>query len=211
MKKLIVLLLVLCMAFTLAACGNSEAEVGSDPTPTASAAEPTATPEEIPEPEETAEINVIIWGLAGVPTSEAIALVNEKLNEITLEKINTKVNFQIWDTGTYVRQGAVAVASGDDIDLMCTFPAAAAHFSPMSAQNMLLPLDDLLNEYCQDLLKVVPEEYLEATIYNGEIVAVPVMANKVNDMYWVARKSVFDNLGFEEEHVKTLDNIHQGC
>lgn len=210
MKKLIVVLLVLCMAFSIVACGNTEAEVGTDttPTPTQSTSKPTATPEKTPEPEEPAEINVIIWGLSGVPTSEALALMNEKLNEITLEKINTKVNFQIWDTGTYVSQAAVAVSSGEDIDLMCTFPAAAAHFAPMSAQNMLLPLDDLLKEYCQELLAVVPEAYLESTIYNGEIVAVPVLANKANSLYWVARKAIFDDLGFKESEVKTLDDIH---
>ena len=42
----------------------------------------------------------------------------------------------------------------------------------------------------------------------GEIVAVPVLANKANSLYWVARKAIFDDLGFKESEVKTLDDIH---
>lgn len=209
MKKLIVALLILVMAFSIVGCGPTEAEVGGSPTPTPATGTKEPVDEPVDEPEETAEINVIIWGVAGVPTDEALQMVNDKLNEITIEKINTKVNFQIWDTGTYVGQAAVAVSSGDDIDLMCTFPAAAAHFAPMSSQNMLLPLDELLVEYAPELLEIVPASYFGATTKNGEIVAVPVMANKVNDMYWVARKSVFDTLGVNEADVKTLDDIHE--
>lgn len=216
MKKYISIFLAICMMLLLfAGCANSEAEVGGQtatPAPSATDSgkntEPSAEPEPEPEPEETAEINVIIWGLAGVPTEEALAKVNERLNEITIPKINVKVNFQIWDTGTYVGQAAVVIASGEDVDLMCTFPAAAAHFTPMSAQNMLLPLDDLLQKHCKELLETVPSSFFEATTVNGEIVAVPVLANKVNSQYWVARKAIFDELGFKEENVKTLDDIY---
>ena len=89
-------------------------------------------------------------------------MVNDKLNEITIEKINTKVNFQIWDTGTYVGQAAVAVSSGDDIDLMCTFPQQllTLHLCP---HRICFFLDELLVEYAPELLEIVPASYFDAT------------------------------------------------
>lgn len=214
MKRLLSMILAICMVLSLclmAACTPAEQDVAPAPAPDAAAdpaVEPEAAPEPEAEPEETAEIAVILWANGAPPAPEALALVNEKLNELTIPAINVKVDVQIWDVGTYIGTAATAVGAGDNIDLMCTFAAAAPHFASMSAQNMLQPLDDLLQEYCPDILKLIPESWWPATSKDGKIVGVPVYANKSNNYGITFVKEWLDETGFKAEDIKTLDDIH---
>lgn len=209
MKKalsIILLISMLATVFLVGGCGGVE----TTPTPTTSGttgtgttAAPTTT-----EPEETAEINVIWWSNGGIVTEEGMAKVNEALNEITIPLINVKVNLDIWDVGTYVGTAATVIANREDVDLMITFPAAAAHFNPMTAQGMLLPLNDLLETYASETLELIPDEWWAATTRNGEIYGVPVYFNKANNLYFVYDADMADEVGFAEGDVKTLEDIH---
>lgn len=214
MKKIVALILALVMCVgLLCACAPTEEPITpSTPAPGTSTpstpAPGTDAPDE-PVVEDPAEISVILWANGAPPTAEALALVNEKINEITVPAINVIVNLQIWDVGTYIGTSATAVGAGDDIDLMCTFPAAAPHFSNMSAQNMLLPLNDLLAEYAPGIMDLIPEAWWAATSKNGEILGVPVYANKANNYGITVVKEWFDELGLKAEDIKTMDDIHQ--
>lgn len=182
MKKLLALLVTLVLAFSLLAVGAGE--------------------------EEPTEITVILWANGTAPASDAMAEVNEKLNEITIPLINTKVDVQIWNVGSYIGTAATAVGTNEDIDLMCTFAAAAPHYSSMSAQNMLLPLDELLEEYAPDIMNLIPAAWWPATSKDGKILGVPVYANKAQDLSIMFVKEWFDELGLNIEEVKTLEDIH---
>lgn len=210
MKKIIALILALCMlaALGLAGCTPTEEQPNVTPsasTPASSTPGSSNTPS-VPE-EDPAEITVILWANGTPPTSEALALVNEKINEITIPAINVNVDLQIWDVGTYIGTAATAVGAGDNIDLMCTFAAAAPHFSNMSAQNMLLPLNDLLEEYCQDILDLIPESWWAATSKDGEILGVPIYANKANNYGITVVKEWFEETGMKAEDIKTIDDV----
>lgn len=204
-KKIISLLLALCMLVALGLTGCTATEPGADNPGSSNG--PGGSGDDEPFLEDPAEISVILWANGTPPTSEAMALVNEKLNEITIPKINVKVNVQIWDVGTYIGTAATAVGAGDDIDLMCTFPAAAPHFSNMSAQNMLLPLNDLLDEYCPEIMTMIPESWWAATTKNGEILGVPVYASKSLTFGIHVVKEWFDELGMKAEDIKTVEDI----
>ncbi len=211
MKKLISLVLALCMVFALcltAACTQVEANIAPAAEPEA-AAEPETEAEPEPEiMEDPSEITVILWANGAPPAAEALALVNEKLNEITVPAINVIVDLQIWDVGTYIGTAATAVSAGDNIDLMCTFPAAAPHYSSMSAQNMLAPLNDLLAEYCPDIMSLIPEAWWAATTKDGNILGVPVYANKSNNYGVTFVKEWLDETGYTVDDIKTLDDVH---
>ena len=208
-KKIISLLLALCMllALGLTGCANTEQSGGDNSQPPAGSGAPNDPGNNQEWDEDPAKINVILWSQSTPPTSEAMALVNEKLNEITIPSINVEVNVQIWDVGTYIGTAATAVGAGDDIDLMCTFPAAAPHFSNMSAQNMLLPLNDLLDEYCPDIMALIPEGWWDATTINDEILGVPVYASKSLTYGVRVVKEWFDELGLKAEDIKTIEDV----
>lgn len=206
LKKILCLLLVACFAVAmLAACGNEEpvASSGSGATASSSNSEAGGGFDEDP-----AEINVIWWHMNVIPSD--MELVSETLSEYTLEKINVKVNLNIMDAGTYIQQAPLMVSSNEKVDLMCTFPAAAPHFSSMTAQGQLMPLNDLLDEYGTGIAETLPNAaFLEATTIDGQIYGVPPAANKVTDLYWYCRADELAALGFDVADLATVDDIEE--
>lgn len=208
-KKLLCMLLAACMLVAgLAACASGEeGEPSSSSQSQSQSQSATDGGQSLPE-EDMAEITVIWWHLNQVPTD--IELVADAINEITIPKINTKVTLGIYDAGVYLQQAPLMVSTGEKVDVMCTFPAAAANFIPMSSQGQLMPLNDLLEAYGQDLLAAMPSDaFLEATTVNGNIYGVPMVYNKVGQQWWHARKSEFDQLGIELADIKTVEDLEK--
>ncbi len=212
MKKILSMLLVLAMSVSLfTACATEEETSGPDKSGTDAI---TDAPEdssddtaESTEPVELAEINVIYWTLNTVPTD--LLKVEEAINAITEPEIGVTVHLNVMDMGTYLTQASLMVSNSEKVDLMPTFPAASAHFASMASQGMLTPLNDLLTEYCQDLVAILPEYYLNATTREGNVLAVPSYKNLVRDQYWVCRSSVLEGAGLTVEDIKTVEDIEK--
>lgn len=212
-NKWIAVILTLAMTATLlAGCGNGAAEEetvseGANEA-TASSSEDTGEGEPAStEEEDLAEITVSYWPLGALP--EEKDLVEDAINEITESEIGVTVHLNIMDVGSYIPNGAMAngVANGEDFDLVLTAAALSGHFSVMSANGMLIPLNDLLDEYGKDLLNTVPEAFIEATTINDNIYAVPSYCNKVQNTYWVCRKSVLEGAGIDITQVTNIQDI----
>ncbi len=225
-KKLIAGLLTAAMtAALLAGCGGAaEESAGGDNAPAqeeeqenggeekkdAAGEEETEEPDAgSEEDEDLAEITVSFWSLAGVPDEENLSMVEDAINEITEKEINTTVNLNIMDVGSYIPNGAMAngVANGEDFDLVVTAAALSGHYSVMMSNGMLEPITDLLNEYAPELMETVPEEFFAATTKDGEIYAVPSYCNKVQNMYWIVRNSALEAAGIDAESVKTIEDL----
>ncbi len=108
--------------------------------------------------------------------------VEDALNEITMEKINVHVNLTMMEMGNYMTQMPMQITAGDKMDLISTFPAGSGTFLNMMSSHQLLPLDDLLEEYCQDMLELMPENYFDSTRMDGQVYAVPIYADKTTDI-----------------------------
>lgn len=205
-KKILALLMAMSMGIgVLSGCGSATEEDAQEPVESEAAGDAEAGEWD----EDPAEVNWVVWAIHDVPSDEALAKVTEAINEITIPKINVDVNLQIMDMGTYMTQMPMMVTSGEKVDLITTFPAGSGNYSTMSAQNQLLPLDDLLEEYGQGILETVSPEILKATTKDGQIVSIPVYQSFVSSTYWQCRKAVFDTLGIDAESVKTIDDIHE--
>ena len=214
-KRIIALLMAGAMAVSMAGCGNSENGKTNQDT-TADAADNNAGSDDATQDdaeadgewdEVPAEVTWYMWNVGGTVTPEGVDAVEEKLNEITLKKINVKVDLEILEMGTYLTQMAMEVGAGSKIDLISTFPAAAGSYSQMVAKNQLMPLNDLLEEYAPELLETVPQEYLKATQKDGVTYAIPVYNDQRNDYYWECRTSVLDELGIDPDSIKDVNDI----
>lgn len=159
--------------------------------------------------EEPAEVKWLCWALGEVPSDAAMEAVLAEINKITEEKINVTVDLEFLDMGTYMQQMPMMVTSSEKLDLVTTFPAASAHYSAMTAQNQLMPLNELLETEGADIKELLPDELLKATSRGGNIYSVPVYQSLATSTYWMARKSVFDELGFNAEELKTMDDIYE--
>ncbi len=194
-KSLLALLLVLAMAVTmLAACGNSESttDTGSDVSSDTDTDTPDAEDSEDVEEEDMAEINVMIMSLG--PIGEGYKEVEEQINAITEEKINTHVTLNYVEAGSYAEQLSLAITGNEQIDLCLTTPIQTAGFSSMVAQNQLVPLNDLLPKYAPETLATVGD-YIKGTTVNGNIYAVTTYRNLTSSAYIIMRKDLLESSG----------------
>lgn len=157
--------------------------------------------------EAPAEVTWLLWNVGGNCNEEGVQSVEDALNEITLNKINVKVDLQVLDMGTYMSQMPMQVSSGDKIDLITTFPAGAGSYQAMQASKQLLPLKALLEDYAPETLEVFPEKVLKSTSEGEEIYALPALTDYSNDGYWVCRQSYLDSGNVDMANIKTMTDL----
>lgn len=214
-KRTMALLLAMAMTVSATACANLETDdggstnvsnesVGTDGDESAGDADGSDDGEWDEDP---AEVTWYMWNVGGTATADGVQAVEDALNELTLKKINVKVDLEMLEMGTYLTQMAMEVGAGTKIDLITTFPAAAGSYTQMVASNQLIPLDDLLEENAPELLETVSDEFLKATQKDGVTYAVPIYSDQTNDLYWECRTSVLDELGIDPESIKDFNDI----
>jgi len=186
--RVLAMLLVFMMTLSLVAgCGNSEqvAETSSN----AAASESSSASSETQAPEEIANISVMILSLG--PQGEGAVEVEKKLNEITEKEINTHVTLKYVEPGQYTQQINLAIAGDEDLDAIMVTPIPPAGFSALTASNSLVPLNDLLATYGQDVLGIVGD-YIKGTTINGNIYALPNYRDLSSGAYIVMRKDLLE-------------------
>ena len=182
-QKLLALLLVAAMTVTmLSACGNSEKADTS--------ANTDAETEADSEDEEMAEINVMILSLGAM--GEGKTEVENQINAITEKEINTHVTLNYVEVGSYSEQLNLAITGNEKVDLCMTTPIPGSNFVTLTANNQLLPLNDLLDEYGKEMQDVVGE-LVKGTTVKGNIYAVPAYRNLVSSTYIIARKDLLES------------------
>lgn len=149
---------------------------------------------------------VIVEG--GRATQEAMDAVSEKLSKIAQEKIgNTTVKIVTVSQGTYVDQLNMMLSSGEQVDLCLTAINNAQSVAFMKNANQLLPMDSLLVEYGQDILKDVPEEWLKAGRVGTEQYSIPGDRGKGSGIGFFMVKEIADALEIDMDSIKTLDDV----
>ncbi len=213
MKKMLAMVLTVClMATMIVACGNTEETASTETTASVQTTETeSATSTEKIETEdweeEPVEVTWMMWNVGGQHSEGGVQAVEDALNEITLEKINVKVNLEMLDMGTYMTQMPIQITAGDKIDLITTFPAASGRYETMVNNGQLLPLDDLLEVYGQDMLAVMPQDYCNATTFNGSVYAVPILTDNTSDLYWICKEPYLEEIGMSIEDIKNFEDM----
>ena len=166
LKKAAALFLALTMILSLAACGNSESSAPDTSAPDTQAADTQAADTQADDSEpadtqaddnsgsesgynvtwdDTAEIVVLYPSMGPIPSG--LQAVEDAMNEITEEQINTHVTLKVIEVGNYDQQVNLMTAGGEQLDLMVTMPGGPASLGTMAAQNQLMDITELLEEY----------------------------------------------------------------
>jgi len=202
MKKILPILLILAMLFTLAACGGTEttAPTTSGTTGTGTTAAPTTT-------EAGPPAKVIMTYLTqGFTPTDMLDVVAE-INKTSVAKINVEVEFlpiSIMElfTGKY----SVMIGSGERMDLMML-----AFQNPVDyvENGSLEELDELLANNAPTIMSL-KDEYpitLPATV-NGKIYGVtPLSASYGTQFGYIFRKDWFEETGTAVKDMYTMDEI----
>lgn len=196
-KKLLTVLMAGVMTISmLAGCGNSEdAEVSED----VSASSEQASADESVETDdgEITDITFYMADIAGIG-NENVEHVEEALNAITEEKIGVHVDLNLVEAGDYITQVNLAITSNDKMDVFMIMPMAGSSMSELAANNQLMELNDLLDEYGQGI-KDTMGEYLEAGKIGDSYYEVPTYRLYSSNLAIVMRKDILEELGMVEK------------
>jgi putative aldouronate transport system substrate-binding protein len=144
-----------------------------------------------------------------VQINKEMAEVEAAINAIIEPLINTRVTYTGIDFGSYNNQVTMMMAAQEKMDLVLTRPVGATHFNIMAAQNQLMDITDLLNEYAPEMVRemnnVLPGIF-EGTTINKRIMGVSGFYNKVLSDYIIMRKDILEKHGIEVSGIKTLDD-----
>ncbi len=143
-----------------------------------------------------AEITMIYMPLGSMP--KGLQEVEDAINAITEAEINTHVDIQMIESGSYDQQIGLMMSSGEKVDLMLTLPIGSSSYNNMANQKQFMDISALLKEYGQGVLDTVGN-LIEATTVDGKIYAVPTYRTLVTSAYIVMQTDVLEDLGLLEK------------
>ncbi|MDR3120948.1 MAG: ABC transporter substrate-binding protein [Clostridiales bacterium] len=193
------LALLMALAFAASACGGGAATTTTASATTAAAAgdattAATTTAATTAPAAASGEIPTLIWfmGTSGTPPTDQ-AIVEDRLNEISVEKLGVKVK-TIYYTNEQV---LLAMTSGENYDI--SFTAEWYNNYPVQAlAGYFADITDKVQTETPELYASMPEVVWEGTKVNGKIMAIPVKKDYAAELFWILDKALFvDELKME--------------
>ena len=121
--------------------------------------------------------------------------INAAINEYLEPTYGLTVDITYMPIADFLSKVQIALSGGERYDLIPTLFTNSV--SNLYANNMLLPLDELLAEYAPEATELMAD-YMEVFRYNGELYGFPVYKNWVSNNYIIMRKDILDELNLTE-------------
>jgi len=205
MKKSIMLLLVFLLAFsTIIGCANNnnanKATDNEQPAP--EAAKPDAPAVE--EKKEPTKFSISLRTLKFGYVENHTNINEDKWVKRVEELTNTDMDIKLVPHAEFEQKMAQMFAINDIPDVVQGSGGVAGKELAGSVQaGVFMPLDDLLKEHGQDLLKVIPEAAWNQQTHDGKIMAIPEwLGNPARRATWI-RMDLLEKTGLEIP--KTVD------
>ncbi|MDT8860207.1 ABC transporter substrate-binding protein [Alkalihalobacillus sp. MEB130] len=154
---------------------------------------------------EMTELNVAFY-ITGEPPRD-MKLVEEKVNELTKEKINATVKLMPIALGDYTQQMNLILSGNEQLDLAVT--SGRMGFTGRATRGQLLELDDLLEEFGQDIKNVMDEEILNAPRLNGKLFGIPTNRDLAGSVGFNMRTDLVEKHNIDLESVKTMGDLEE--
>ncbi len=188
-KRILAFFLSSIMAFSMAACGGSSADKSNN---------------ESGEGEEGVSKLVVAIRTFGTTPAD-LEEVQEKVNEITREKIDVEIEMMIIPSGSYQQQMTLMLSGDEQLDVM----GAPSMLIPSAcASEQLKPLDDLLEEHGQGIKETLGEELLSCGEFEGQMYCVPIMCDQVTGMGgFILRKDICEKYNIDVETIDSYEKL----
>ena len=196
MKKLIALLLCLTMALT--ACGGAGSSTASTPGTSAPAGSAPAAPAG-----EVEEIVFATWTINAPPTEEGLQAVEDAINEITVDKIGVKVDYQVYPIAEHNNKVSLELQSGGTIDAF----ALCANLPTALSTGMCYDITDLVEANCPDVLELIPEDWWDCVSQNGRIYALPPFLPSALYLNLSWRSDIAEEIGVSLEDINSVEDL----
>lgn len=132
-----------------------------------------------------------------------------KLNEYLAEKIGVKLEV-IWGTwGDFDDKAVNAIMGGDPIDIYFTCSWSKDAYYDFAKKGYWLKLDDLMAEYAQDFLAILPEGLKNGATIDGSdgkgMYAFNGIKDSATQNCWDINVTLLEELGFTLDDIKSRD------
>ena len=195
-KKAISTILAAAMTVSLVACGGAstgETQSGDAGTATESGKEAAADGD-------YAQITYAFVTFNTVPDDTSD--VEEKLNEITREKIGVEVHLMPLSIADYTQQVSLAVQNGE-IDIFHTLGDLGNDI----ASDMCYDITDMMDTDAKETKELFEEEWLKTTMSDGRLYAIPTLKPFALQPMLLYRKDIADELGLDMDSVKSVEDL----
>lgn len=138
-------------------------------------------------------------------TPADVSMVQEKISEITKEKIGAEIELLIIPSGSYKQQMTLMLSGDEKLDVMgCN----SAVYTTAMASEALKPLDDLLEEYGQGIIETAGEAHLEQGKLAGTQYAIPVMCDTaIGYGTFLMRTDILEKYGIDVSEVDSYEDM----
>lgn len=130
-------------------------------------------------------------------------------NERLREELNIEVEVSYFPWDQYWNKKDLMIAAGEQIDW---YWHGAGGFSQVIAKRAAVPLNDLLQQYGQDLLQVIPEDNFGPFTLDGQIMAIPSQTAPTSEKFLsiLVRKDLMDEVGVSSiESIADLEDLYR--
>ncbi len=153
------------------------------------------------------EVTVIDWYLPkAIDNIDRQMAVEKEINEIIEPKIGARVSLHLIDMGNYDEKMNVLISSGEEFDI-CFTSGWLNDFSLNAGRGAFLPLDDLLNQYGQNILAKSDPRALDAAKRNGQIMAIPGQGAYSPSIGFVFKKDLVDKYNIDYKNINSLEEL----
>jgi putative aldouronate transport system substrate-binding protein len=210
--KIMVLVLVFLFSFStlIAGCSSAGSTSASTTAPAAATTTETATATAATATDapaattEALQPYEIIFAFPGDQYKDMPA-VQEAMSKITQAKINATVKLMPISWSAWAQQTTLMIAGNEKIDVI--FSSNYFNYDSVVAKGELLPIEDLLETYGQDIKKVVDSEILNCSSIGGHLYAVPSTRDFAADFGVVMRKDLVDKYKIDVTSLKTYSDL----
>jgi putative aldouronate transport system substrate-binding protein len=154
--------------------------------------------------------DITLVGTSMGPVPRGLPEVEAAINAITEKEIGVRIKLNIIEIGNYAAQIGLIMASQEKTDLVITGPGGPISFQVMVAQNQLMDIGELVNQYGQGLLREtdgIIKGFTNATRMNGILYGVGGLYNKVMNTYLLARGDILEKHGISIASLRSLEDV----
>ncbi|MBO2942420.1 extracellular solute-binding protein [Paenibacillus sp. F411] len=186
-KKMYLSMLAVITAFTVAACSSGTTTEQADKGKSSDTG--TAQTEQSQGP---VEITMFVSDF-----SQQIPAGGNPTTDYMMEKTNTKLDIQYLPHADYTKNLDMKFAAQEYPDVYMNFGGLPS--ASLMEADMVLPLNDLIDQYGPNLKKNIPQEAWDAVTVNGQIISIPQpqVGNASAERLIYVRKDWLDKLGLD--------------
>lgn len=202
MKKLLVIMLTLALLLSFVGCTQKDDVVDN--------VDPTDATDKTSEPVSSEDSVELKWYVIGAIEQEDQDMVEAKISEYTLEKINCTVDIIFFDYDDYMEIMGTKIAVGEAIDLCFTSGwAGTAAYRTNAPIGNFVALNDYLapGGELAETLEIIGADFMNATQIDGVNYAVPCNKEQAHNWGFLFREDIVQELDLDVTSVKTVEDL----